>query len=185
MTDTPEVAVARYAARISLWALAFSAGSLVVAGGLFALEMRRWFDEGVRLSMSVMVDAELYGGVQKDDKTYLAVTVTNRGSAPTTLTHMVLYNYPSRFARWLPRYLLRWAKSQRVQTFIVTNPVTGQLPHVLEPGRNWHGMATSTPELEQMIEAKRLYVGIVGSHSEATLFRHVLRWKPPKNSKTA
>jgi hypothetical protein len=48
--------------------------------------------------MSTMVDAKLLGGDEPDDNTYLAITVTNRGSAVTTLTNMVLYNYPSRLS---------------------------------------------------------------------------------------
>ena len=55
--------------------------------------------------MSVMVDAKLFGGIQQDDDTYLAITVTNRGSAATTITHMVLYDYPTRFGRWAIAHL--------------------------------------------------------------------------------
>ena len=187
MMDTPEVAVARYAARISLWALAVSAGSLSVALGVFVLELRRWFDEGVRLSISVMVDAETFGGGHQDGNTYIAATVTNRGTAATTITHMVLYDYPTQFALWLPSRLCRRLKSQRPKTFVVVNPILpgmlGQLPFVLEPGRNWQGMAIHTPELEHMIEAGRLYVGVIGSHSDNTLFRRVRRWKPPQDAK--
>jgi hypothetical protein len=88
--DSPEIAVARYAANISLWALGVSAGSLVVAGCAFVLELRRWFDEGVKISMTEMPEAKLFGGGVQDDKTYLAITVANRGTAATTITHMVL-----------------------------------------------------------------------------------------------
>ena len=185
--DTPEVAVARYAARISLWAFGVSAGSLCVALCVFVLELRRWFDEGVRLSMSVMADAKFLGGVQRDDKTYIAITVTNRGSAATTITHMVLYNYPSLVGLWLPkrpRFLNRWLKRYWPETFVV-NTVQQPLPHVLEPGRNWHGMAVHTPKLEAMIKAGRLFVGVIGSHSDKILWRRIRRWKPPENTKQA
>jgi hypothetical protein len=64
--DTPEVAIARYAGKIALWALIVSGGSLAVTAGLFALEVRRWFDEGVKLTMSVMADAIIIGGPQRD-----------------------------------------------------------------------------------------------------------------------
>jgi hypothetical protein len=184
--DTPEVAVARYATRIALWALYVSGGALFVSACVFALELRRWFDEGVKLSMSVMADAMLIGSGREDRNTYLSVSVTNRGSAPTSITHMVLYNYPSRSAQYIPNWLTRWMKGQRPRTSIVTNTgAPGPLPYVLQPGHNWVGMATHTPELEQMIEAGRLYVGIIGSHSDRTLFRRVRRWKPPTDAKAA
>jgi hypothetical protein len=59
------------------------------------------------------------------------------------------------------------------------------LPHVLEPGRNWHGMAVYTPKLEEMIKAGRLFVGVIGSHSDKMLLRRIRRWKPPENAKEA
>src|SRR5271166_1784269 len=69
----------------------------------FGLELRRWFEEGVRLSMSVMADAKFFGGATRDENTYIAITVTNRGTAATTITHMVLYNYPNRLSLFLSK----------------------------------------------------------------------------------
>jgi hypothetical protein len=184
--DTPEVAVARYAARIALWALYVSAGALFVSACVFTLELRRRFDEGVKLSMSIMADAVVVGGGREDRNTYLSAAVTNRGSAPTTITHMVLYNYRSRLARYIPSRLTRWMKKQRPETFVVTSiGAPGPLPYVLQPGHTWVGMATHTSALEQMIEAGRLYVGIIGSHSDRTLFKRVRRWKAPSDAKAA
>jgi len=184
--DSPEVAVARYAASISLWALYVSGGALFVSACVFALELRRFFDEGVRLTMSIMPDARLFGGVQDVSNAYLSVTITNRGSAPTTITHMLLYDYPSRLAQYLPRRLSGWTRKQRPQTFVI-NPIgaPGPLPYVLQPGHTWLGMAIQNADLERMIEAGRLFVGIIGSHSDKTLFRRVRRWKPPKDAKAA
>ena len=185
--DTPEVAVARYAARISFWALGVSGGSLVVTAALLALEVRRWFDEGVKLYMSVMAEAQIFGGGQQDENDYLAITVTNRGSAPTTITNMVLFDYPSWISMkfsWVRRF-----KRQRPKTMVVTRPmlpgVPGQPPYVLEPGHNWQGMAVHTPELKQMIEAGRLHVGVFGSHSDKPLLRQVRKWRPPEDAKKA
>lgn len=185
--DNPELTVARYAARVSLWAFGVSALSFCVAFSAFALELRRWFNEGVRLSMSVMADAIFVESGSKDKKKYLAITVTNRGDTATTITHMVLYNYPSRLAVWIPkrpRVMVRLLKKSQPATFIV-NTTAMPIPYVLEPGRNWHGMAAHTPELEAMIKAGRLFVGVIGSHSDKPWLMRVRRWTPPKNTKAA
>jgi hypothetical protein len=190
--DSAEVAIARYAAKISFWALGLSAGSLVVAACAFVLELRRRFDEGVKLSMSVMPEAIIAIGGIAEYKRYLVATVSNRGSAATTITHMVLYNYPGRLSLFLsrlprflfkrPRLLWRWYVKHRPQTFIVT---TDQVPRVLEPRRNWQGMAAHTPEFEKMIADRRLFVGVIGSHADDPLFQRVRKWTPPKNAKPA
>ena len=152
MGDT-ELTVARYAAKISLWALWVSGGALFVAALAFGLEFRRWLDEGVRLTLSVMVGARVFGGLERDENKYLTATVTNRGNAPTTITHMVLYNYPSRLARWVPQWLYKRVKRFHAQTYIIPSTGSpGQIPYVLEPGRMWMGRGTQTPELEKMIE---------------------------------
>jgi hypothetical protein len=184
--DSPEVAVARYAARISLWALGLSAGALAIGACTFVLEMRRRFDEGVKLSMIIMVDAKFLGAGLEDENTYLAVHLTNRGSVATTITHFVLFNYPGRFALCIPEWLRRRMKRQRPKTYIVhPTGAPGPLPYVLEPGHTWVGQARHTPDIRLMIAGGRLYVGIIGSHSDKTLFKRVRHWTPPKDAKAA
>jgi hypothetical protein len=152
-----ELTVARYAAQISLWALWVSSGALFVAACAFGLEVRRWLDEGVRLRLSIMVGAKVIGGSQRDENKYLTVTVTNRGNAPTTITHFVLYDYPSRLARYLPQWLYQRVKRFHAQTYIVNSiGAPESIPYVLEPGRMWMGRATQTPDMERMIEGGRL-----------------------------
>jgi hypothetical protein len=167
------------------FAIFVSAGSLAIAACAFALQLRRYFDEGVRLSVNIMVGARLVGGLADLNK-YLSVTVMNRGSAPTTITHMVLYNYPSRLARHVPNWLYRRIKRFHAQTYVVnTIGSPGPIPYLLEPGRMWNGRATQTSDLDKMIEDGRLYVGIICTHSNKTLFKRVRReWKPPSDAKT-
>jgi len=51
---------------IALWAMGVAFFSLIVSACSFVLELRRWFDEGVKLSMNIMPDAKLFGGDVKD-----------------------------------------------------------------------------------------------------------------------
>jgi hypothetical protein len=39
--------------------------------------------------------------------------------------------------------------------------------------------------MEQMIDVGRFFVGVIGSHSDKTLFSRIRRWKPPENAKAA
>ena len=142
--------------------------------------------------MSLMPDAQIIGSGVEDAKTYLVATVANRGTAATTITHMVLYNYPGRLSLFLsklprfifkrPRFLWRWFVRRGPKTFVAT---TDQVPRLLEPGRNWQGMVFHTPEIEQMIADGRLFAGIIGSHSDKPLFRRVRRWIPPNDAQSA
>jgi hypothetical protein len=130
----------------------------------------------VKLTMSVMADAIIIGGPQRDKNKYVAVTVSNRGSAATKITHMVLFNYPGWFSRVCPTFTHR-IKRFRPETFIVNAP---NIPSVLEPGRNWQGQAVHTPELKRMIDDGRLYVGVIGSHSDKPMLRRVREMESPE-----
>jgi hypothetical protein len=68
---------------------------------------------------------------------------------------------------------------------MIVNTVLMPIPYVLEPGRTWQGMAAHTPELVEMIGGGRLFVGVIGSHSDKPLFRRVRKWIPPKDAKPA
>lgn len=122
----------------------------------------------MKLSLSLMVDAIVIGGPVRDENRYLALTVTNRGTAPTTITHMVVFGYPS----WW------WWRLRRKTSFsaIVTNPY-GPLPHLLKPGEIRQGSAILTPRIRRMLTDELLYVGIVASHRRREL---LVRARPPK-----
>ena len=105
---------------------------------------------------------------------------------------MVFYNYPSRLSlllsrlpliifRW-PSFLRRWSAKHGRETFVVR---ADQIPHALDPGRTWQGMATHSPEIEKMIKGGRLFVGVIGSHSGKPFLRRVRRWTPPEDAKPA
>jgi hypothetical protein len=171
------------ATQIALWALGISFFSLIISACSFVLEFRRWFDEGVKLTLSVIPEAKMFGGPIPDENTYVSVTVTNRGDAPTTLTHLVVYAYPNTLAVYTPRRLLRWFKQLKPKMWLIAN--TGgpnPIPYTLEPGRYWVGMALHTPEVKAAMTAGQLYVGMVSSHSDKTLFKRVRLWKPPSDA---
>src|SRR5690348_9523596 len=62
-------------------------------------------------------DGQLVEGVARDkNESYLAVMLTNRGTAATTITHMFLVEYPNWFAKWIPSFLTRRMKHFRKKT---------------------------------------------------------------------
>jgi hypothetical protein len=157
------------------WALVVYAGSLAATAALFSLEMRRWFDEGVRLSVAVMVDAQFYEGRLKIKHVcrYHGEQSRQRSSYADTYGPLELSN----LARLPPsRPPQRCLKRHLPKTMIVPNPIgQQQLSHVSEPGRYWIGMVQQTPEPEEMIKGGRLYVGVIGSHKNKPSLKPVER----------
>lgn len=133
--------------------------AIVVSAGALALEIRRWVESGPRLHLRLMADAVEFPAT--DDQPRLALFVTNRGSEPTTITHMVAFIYPS-----------RWAKFRRkpASQFIV-NPMNAQAE--VGVNRQWMGKMLYGDVLSDARKAGQLYVGVIASHSEKTFLLRV------------
>jgi hypothetical protein len=162
------------AAQIALLALSVAFLSMIISACSFVLEVRRWFDEGVKLSISIIAEAKKFGEVPPDPNTYVSVAVTNRGDAPTTITHLVVFIYPNKVAVYTPYWLSRYFKQLQPETGLVASAgEPGPIPYMLKPGTYWLGTMKHTPELKNAIAAGCTYIGIVSSHSDRTFFKRV------------
>jgi hypothetical protein len=139
----------------------------VVATGALALEVRRWFESGPQLSIQIMQNMQSFNltSLNPTDN-YLLANVINRGNAPTTITHFILVDYGTWFMR---------IRSKEGWTAIVKPGVSGTLPHTLQPGEIWTGMARQNAELEQRIAGGWLHVVIFASHSDKPFVQRVRR----------
>lgn len=140
----------------------------IVATSALALEVRRWFESAIRLTVNLMPEAKMSD--DPTDRTYLAVFVVNRGSAPTTITHFALYEYPS-----------AWARFRRKQSWsaIVLRPAPPGTPHNLpqqvDPNVQWTGIAVYDDELMERRKRGHLYVAISATHSDKPALKRVPR----------
>ncbi|MGA0530780.1 hypothetical protein [Hansschlegelia sp. KR7-227] len=147
----------------------------VVATGAAALEIRRWFESGPKLVVSVMADASMVGGGEIDRGRYLVATVTNRGDQPTTITHFGIVG----FKNPIDCLLYRMDPS-----YLVLHPQPRGHPPVipgdLQPGKQWMGMAQPKDDVRAFIETGKAYVAIYASHSNKPTLKRIHKPDPPK-----
>lgn len=138
--------------------------AIVGTGALF-LEVRRWFESGPRLKLSIISNAKMLGSFwEGEDATYLAMTVINRGDRATTVTNACLHQIDGR----LSYIRKRWSRAA------VLADVEGMtLPHVLEPGRQWQGRSKYDDDMMTWAQSGRLYVAIYTSHRQSPLLRRI------------
>jgi hypothetical protein len=140
--------------------------ALIISSGGFTLQARNWWMTGPRLHLSVMGEAIV---VPDDGKgTRAALTVINRGTAPTILTHMVVFTYKSPWDR---------LRNKPKMTGVVNNP---QIPAKLDVNANWTGLMYYTEDLREQLKAGCLYIGVIASHSNKTF---MVRIPAPKDKK--
>ncbi|NTH63932.1 hypothetical protein G6L33_08745 [Agrobacterium rhizogenes] len=149
----------------------------IVATGALALEVRRWFEHGAKLVISVAPEMKLVQHGQMSEQTYVTVNVTNRGESTTTLTHLALHDYPT---------LWRRIRNKPAQTMVVPMPnLPGgqQFPYVLQPGHAWSGMVIRDQALKNLIDAGTLWIAIYATHTGKPLYARVRKPSPPRNKK--
>ncbi len=163
---------------INWWVVVIAAYAAVVATGVLALEVRRWFESGARLSISLMPEGKTVNIPGTEDNTYLVANVSNRGNAPTTITHFTLRDYGNLFGR---------LRSKAKWTVVIPRPhlpgATSNIPMTLQPGEIWSGMALHNEELMERIKGGHLYVEIYASHADKpTLKRVHMPAQPPEDA---
>ncbi|MBT4934735.1 MAG: hypothetical protein HOL66_06950 [Rhodospirillaceae bacterium] len=154
---------------MSQWQTVVAIYAAIVATGALALEVRRWVEGRARVFVSVSPGMILAGnGEINEDKRYLVVTAVNRGSLPTTVTHMVLLEYKSFWHRW---------REKSSSAALVTNPVLSgypqNLPRELPPGSEWKGIGNHDKSLEEWIATGKLYAGVYCTHSDRPILEKV------------
>lgn len=143
------------------WQVAVAIYAAVVATGALFLEIRRWFEGRPRLIVGASPEMMTIDATGIEDGPYVIVTVTNRGFTPTTVTHFGLLEYAS----WWRRI-----RGKHGQAAIITNPTIpgssmGQLPSILEPGRQWMG-AINQDEVQEWMDTGRFHIAIYATHSD-------------------
>jgi hypothetical protein len=131
----------------------------IIGTSAFFLNLKSWWDSGVKLSLSIMADGMTIGaGPAFDEQDLIILTVTNRGDAPTVITNMIVFEILSPLQRWR----IRPAKS-----YVITNPqLKGyplNVPSDLEPSKRWTGAIRKRDDLGIDLHDGRHYTGVYTS----------------------
>jgi hypothetical protein len=132
----------------------------IIGTSAFFLNFKAWFDSGVKLSIALIPDGVVAGGDPRfDDRDIVIVTVTNRGDAPTMITTLVLFEFPTWWAR-----LRRRSKN----SYLIPRPelkgYPPSLPFELAPAKTWHGRLLKSQNNIGDLETGKFWVGIYASH---------------------
>lgn len=125
-----------------------------VATGALMVQIVNWLRDRPRLKVSVIADGVITGGDPKFDERRVAlVNVTNIGSADTLITNLGL--------EYRPFFPYFWRKKLR-KYFVVLRPelkgYPPNVPHVLEPARQWTGVIRKRQDLADFRDGRHFAV---------------------------
>jgi hypothetical protein len=161
----PETLISIYAAIVSTVAI--------------AVQVRNYFVSGVRLHLSLIPEGLTIGaGPEIDESDLVILTVTNRGTAPTMITSMVLLEFTS----FWQRIRLRPQKSA-----MIPHPeLKGYPPNTpseLLPAKNWTGVIRRNgPNVPDLITGK-YYTGVYVSTRNRPYLKRIPKSKTDKRGK--
>jgi hypothetical protein len=93
------------------WVAVYAA---VVGTSGFLLNLKTWWDKGVKIKLNLTPDGVVIGGEpETDEKDHVILKATNRGDAPTMITNMVLFEMPTGWPRW---------RRRPTRSYLIPNP---------------------------------------------------------------
>jgi hypothetical protein len=145
----------------------------IIGTSAFFLNLKSWWDSGVKLSISIIADGVTIGaGPAFDERDLVLLTVTNRGDAPTVITNMVLLEFRSPFQRWRVR---------PHRSYVIPSPqLKGYPPNVpgdLEPSKRWTGAIRRRDDLGINLHDGYHYTGVYTSNRDRPYLIRIPRKK--------
>jgi len=119
-----------------------------------------------RNNVDILCSANMLLIPSTNNKKYIGVTATNKGSMPTTITHFIMYYWENKFNKIF---------NIKRKSFIVNSD---QVPKTIGSGERWIAQAEQTAEVEEMAKEGYLLVGIIHSMGKKEIMRRI---KIPKN----
>jgi hypothetical protein len=144
--------------------------ALIISTGGFAINARNWFAAGPQLRLSLMADAIVIPDDGRGDR--LALTVYNRGTVPTQITHMVIYAFDNALNRW--RFKAAFAGLVNAQN----------VPAKLEINSYFMGTMMYDDKTKDLRSKGQLYVGVISAHSKRNFLIKVPPPRPEEAPKT-
>ncbi len=149
----------------------------IVSTSALLLNFKNWFDSGVKLKLSLMDNAKMFGGgsSKKSPDGQIVLIVTNQGSAATTITHMVMLEFPSLFRR---------LRIRPERTAIVPSPqlpgYPSNIPGELAPAHQWFGMSNDPALTYPDARNGKFYLGIYSTNRDRPYLVKIPAAKPTK-----
>ena len=118
----------------------------------------QWWVKGPKLTGYLSPNMSVLGGFVPDEKSYVVLTVINRGDATTTITNLGLLGYSS----WLNYLRGKPAKAGVIQP---GGSLSSPVPSQLAPGHEFKGFAIQDSDLVEWSKAQLLFMCVWHSMS--------------------
>ena len=123
----------------------------LVATAVLVFEVIKWRKSRAAVHVTAKPNMQLVGSGVMGAEKHILITATNRGGQPTTITHVIVAQYP----HWMARI-----RGKPDMWGAIPDPRPGRLPHVLAPGEMWTGLVDQSDLAAKSKPGGLLYCGV-------------------------
>jgi len=127
----------------------------IVASIVLLWDIFKWATKGARVSVNAIPNMQTVNTVEGklDDNRLILVEALNTGDLPSTITHLVFYQYAS--------HLNKILNKPKNQGLIPYQGAGYELPHLLNPGTRWTGNIDQNDIVKKIGEDGLFYCGVI------------------------
>ncbi len=131
----------------------------LVATGVLAWDIFKWKTEGPKINISANANIKVIGDELLEGKTFISIDIRNIGGGASTILKIGFVHFKNRWMKLLSRRSgpFYWVVKPRSQH---------DLPHFLESGKVWDGLANQNEELENLSKKGLVHLAVQFSHKD-------------------
>ena len=131
----------------------------LVATSVLVWDILKWKIEGPKINLFANAHIKVFGDESLEGKTFISIDIRNTGGGASTILKIGFVHFKNRWMRLLGRRSgpFYWVVKPRSQH---------ELPHFLESGKFWSGLANQNEELENLSKKGFLHLAVQFSHKE-------------------
>jgi hypothetical protein len=145
----------------------------ILATIVFIWDVIKWKLAGPKLRLRVNCNMKTMNMPLYEGRTLIVADVVNCGDRSTTITHLGFRYYRNLWDRVVGALFRRILKQDRTEIVILDPNPSLSLPHELQPGKMWDGLADQEELLEGIGTNRYILCDIYHTHRKRPLTRRV------------
>jgi hypothetical protein len=131
----------------------------LVATSVMVWDIYKWKTEGPKIRISASAHIKVLGDESLEGKTFISIDIMNIGGGASTILKIGFVHFKNRWMKLLGRRHgpFYWVVRPRSQH---------ELPHFLESGKFWSGLANQNEELENLSKKGFVHLAVMFSHKD-------------------
>lgn len=134
----------------------------LVATSVLIWDFFKWKSEGPKIRISANANIKVLGDESLEGGTFISIDIRNVGGGASTILKIGFVHFENRWMKLLGR-------RHGPFYWVVKHHSQQSLPHFIESGKVWHGLANQNEELMDLAKQGRVHLAVLFSHKDSLM----------------